>query len=117
MPHPKRYLVRKLAEIGEDRSTCGFRKRLITAEDTDTNSFSVLKFSDAVKHYHKHTTEFYYCLEGTGLLELDAGRVELTPGTLVMIEPGVAHRATGDCTGLVIGNPPFSPSDQFDVPT
>jgi mannose-6-phosphate isomerase-like protein (cupin superfamily) len=114
MPQRQAYLVRRLSEVEEDRSTCGFRKRLITAEDTDKNSFSVVKFSDAQKHYHKRTTEFYYCLEGEGVLELNGDKVPLSPGTLVMIEPMVAHRAVGEVTGLVIGSPPFTPEDQFE---
>jgi len=112
----KGYLVRRLWEVEEDRSACGFRKRLITGQDSDKNSFSVVKFSDAQKHYHKRTTEFYYCLDGEGVLELGDDKVALTPGTLVMIEPGVAHRAIGNCTGLVVGSPPFTPEDQFEAP-
>jgi mannose-6-phosphate isomerase-like protein (cupin superfamily) len=111
----KGYLVRRLDEVEEDRSTCGFRKRLITGQDSDKSSFSVVKFSDAQKHHHKRTTEFYYCLDGEGVLELGDDKVALTPGTLVMIEPGVAHRAIGNCTGLVVGNPPFTPEDQFEA--
>jgi len=106
-------LVRRLEDLPEDRSICGFRKQMIAREDGAPNSFSYLRISDATPHYHKKTTEFYYVLEGTGILELDGEEVELRKDTVVMIPPGVRHRAYGEVTALVIGNPPFSPDDQF----
>lgn len=69
------------------------RRRLITEKDSESVAFSHLKISDAKKHYHEKTTEFYYVLKGRGLLEVDDGSIPLDEGTLVMIKPGVAHRA------------------------
>ena len=109
----KGYVVRRVDEIPKERSVCGFRKRLITKEDFEGGSFTFLSVYEAKRHYHKKTTEFYYVLRGTGILELDDDRVELEPGILVMIHPGTRHRAEGQVETLVIGVPPFDPADTF----
>lgn len=76
-------------------------------------SISHLEIKDAQRHYHKKTTELYYCLEGKGYLELDEEEVELEPGTVVMIPPGIRHRAYGDVKVLVVCCPAFSPNDNI----
>jgi mannose-6-phosphate isomerase-like protein (cupin superfamily) len=106
-------LVRRLSEIALERSICGYRQRLVSAEDAAPASITYLAVSEAERHLHRAATEFYYVIEGEGALELDGEQVALAPGTLVMISPGVAHRATGDVKTLVIGVPPFAPQDQF----
>lgn len=111
----RRYLLRRAEDCPTDVSICGTRQRLITAADTPLNSFSRVQISDAQAHYHGHTTEFYYVLEGEGYIELDGETVALAKGDMVMIQPGVKHRAYGNLTALVVGNPPFSPDDQFEV--
>ena len=67
--------------------------------------------SEAERHYHVKTTEFYYVLSGKGILELDGDRVELVPGTLVMIPPEVRHKAVGKLEALIIGLPSLDPAD------
>ncbi|HPA45463.1 MAG TPA: cupin domain-containing protein [bacterium] len=109
------YLVRQPQDLQEERSTCGFRKRVFTADDKASMSASVVSIHDAKPHYHKETTEIYYVLEGTGALELDGDRVPLSPGSAVLIKPHVRHRATGDVVALVIGNPPFHTDDLYLV--
>ena len=109
----KGYLVRKVDEIPEERSTRGFRKRLITKEHFEEANLTFLSVYEAERHYHKKTTEFYYVLKGKGILELDGDRVELEPGTLVMIRPGTRHRAEGQVETLIVGVPPFDPADTF----
>jgi len=105
-------IVRRLAEIEPERSICGYRRRLVSAEDAAPASVTYLAVSEAERHAHKVATELYYVLEGEGEIELDGETVPLAPGTLVMIPPGVAHRAEGDVKTLVIGVPPFTPQDQ-----
>jgi len=102
-----------LSEIEPERSICGYRRRLVSAEDATPASVTYLAVSEAERHRHKTATEFYYVIEGEGEIELDGERVALAPGTLVMIPPGVAHRASGDVKTLVIGVPAFTPEDQF----
>ena len=109
------YIVRQLQEIAEERSTCGFRKRLFTADDGSSLSVSYVAISDAQPHYHKTTTELYYVLEGEGALELDGESVPVSPGSAVLIRPTVRHRATGNIVALVVGNPPFHADDLFLV--
>ena len=109
----KNYIIRKLSEVEEDRSTCGFRKRLITREDTVVASISYLNISHAQKHYHKETSEFYYVVRGSGVMELNDERSEISEGVTVFIPPGVRHRVTGDVETLVICIPAFKKEDQF----
>ena len=106
-------IIRRLAGIEPERSICGYRQRLVSAEDKTPASVTYLAVNDAERHRHSTATEFYYVIEGSGELDLDGELVPLTPGTLVMIPPGVAHRAAGDVKTLVIGVPPFTPEDQF----
>ena len=109
------YVVRRLQDIAEERSTCGFRKRLFTADDGPSLSVSYVAINDAKPHYHKTTTELYYVLEGKGTLELDGKAVPVSAGSAVLIRPNVRHRATGDIVALVVGNPPFHQDDLFLV--
>lgn len=110
-----RYIVRHLGDIAEERSTCGFRKRLITADDGTPLSASYVAINDAHPHYHKSTTELYYVLEGEGALELDGNSIPVSAGSAVLIRPNVRHRATGNIIALVVGNPPFHQADMFLV--
>lgn len=107
------YLVRKVDEIPRERSTCGFRKRLIAKEHFEGANFTFLNVYEAERHYHKKTTEFYYVLKGKGTLELNGDTVDLEPGVLVMINPGTRHRAEGQVETLIVGIPPFDPEDTF----
>lgn len=107
----KRYVVKHLEDLDEFRSTCGFRRSVITDQDTDALSMSVLRISDSTKHYHLKTSEVYYILEGEGQLELNEDVVPLRPGTAVFIEPGVRHSAKGEVTALIVGVPPFDKDD------
>jgi len=111
----RKYLIRRAAECPTDVSICGTRQRLITSADTPLSSFSRVQISDAQAHYHNHTTEFYYVLEGTGFIQLDGETIALSQGDMVMIPPGVRHRAYGNLTALVVGNPPFTPDDQVEA--
>lgn len=110
----KHYIVKKIGDISEEKSICGFRKRLITEKDFKEASFTFLSVYEATKHYHKKSTEFYYVLKGKGILELDKEEIKLEPGTLVMINPGTKHRAIGKVEALIIGIPPFNPTDTYE---
>jgi mannose-6-phosphate isomerase-like protein (cupin superfamily) len=45
-------------------------------------------------HWHKHDTEdeFFYCVEGQFLIDLEGSTIELNPGQAVVIPKGVSHR-------------------------
>ena len=65
-------LVRHEGEVPTERSTCGWRHRLISREDTDVAAWAHAVDIDGAKpHYHKVGTELYYVLEGEGSVVLD----------------------------------------------
>jgi mannose-6-phosphate isomerase-like protein (cupin superfamily) len=107
----KNYLVRAIENLDEARSTCGFRRQLITGEHSERVSMSVLRIDNSRKHFHRETHEIYYVLDGEGVLELDGDEVPLTPGTAVLVKPGVRHSAKGEVTVLIVGAPPFHEDD------
>jgi len=109
----KGYLKRSPADVETERDICGFRQRLMTAEDSVPASVHVTKMSEAKPHFHKKTTEYYYVLEGAGYLLVDGERVPLQAGDVMVVQPGATHHAEGELTCLVIGIPPFDPADQF----
>ena len=110
-----RFLVRRLADAPVVECHCGPSARLLTYPEADQINVHVTTIVDATEHYHKITTEYYYILEGNGTLYLDHQPIEVEPGTLVVIEPGVRHRlvsVTGVKT-LVMGVPALDPADEY----
>lgn len=69
------------------------------------------------RHYHRESEEFYYVLDGSGIMEVDDDRRRVEPGDAVIIPPGAWHqiRADGDegLRFLCCCAPPFSPEDTF----
>ena len=109
-----KYLVRHLENAPQVlHSACGESLRLITHQDSPEISFHVVHILDGTKHYHKRATEIYYVLEGKGKLEIDDDVIDLAPGILVLIPPGVRHRGYGDFRTVVAGAPAFTPDDEF----
>ena len=109
----KGVIVKNLKEILSEKGICGIRRRLITEQDCASLAISYLEISDAKKHYHEKTTEFYYVLSGKGELELNEDVIPLTEGTIIMIEPGVVHRAIShdNLKVLIIMSPPIGESE------
>jgi mannose-6-phosphate isomerase-like protein (cupin superfamily) len=71
--------------------------------------------ADAELHYHKRLTETYYFIEcgPDARMQLDDDIIPVKPGMVVMIPPGVRHRAIGKMTILNIVFPKFDPTDEF----
>lgn len=46
------------------------------------------------RHYHKLSEEFYFILEGKGLMEVDGTEREVGPGDAILIPPGAWHQIT-----------------------
>src|SRR5713101_170686 len=46
------------------------------------------------RHYHKLAEEFYFILEGRGVMELDGQTRDVVPGDAVLIPPNAWHRIT-----------------------
>ena len=110
----EKYLVRTVENAPEViHSLCGKSIRVITHKDTPEVNIHLTHILDGMKHYHKQTTEVYYILEGKGRLELDDETVDLEPGVIVLIPPGVRHRGYGDFRTIVIGTPAQMPEDEY----
>jgi mannose-6-phosphate isomerase-like protein (cupin superfamily) len=110
-------LIRHEGHTPRERSTCGWRDRLISREDA---TFSPAAWAHAVDidgakfHYHKRATELYYVLDGRGTVSLDGVEHDVSRGSLVHIPPGVVHGARGRMRVLVIGIPDISDADYFE---
>ncbi len=113
-------LVRHEGGANRDRSACGWRDRLISHEDAPLNPAAwahVVHIEHSKLHYHKHATELYYILEGSGVIVLDGKEEEIQRGSLVHIPPGVIHGARGKMRVLVVGIPDIAQDDYFEVRT
>jgi len=110
---PDRPVIRRLSETSPVPCPCGQAYRIMTKEDGGPVSFHIVQIhGQATKHRHARMTETYYCIEGYGQIELDDEVHDFTPGTVVMIPPGVAHAARGDVTIVNVVSPPFEPGDE-----
>jgi mannose-6-phosphate isomerase-like protein (cupin superfamily) len=52
------------------------------------------------RHYHAESEEIYYVVEGTGEMELDGERRQVTAGDAVLIPPGARHQIRADADGV-----------------
>ena len=116
--HEGAILVRHEDEAPKERSTCGWRHRLISREDADLDVAAwahVVDIDGAKEHYHKEGTELYYVLETEGdcAIRLDGVTQPVRKGTLIHIPPNVLHGAVGRMRVLVLGVPDISDDDLF----
>jgi mannose-6-phosphate isomerase-like protein (cupin superfamily) len=112
----RRYEVVDLAELPGVECPCGIARRgLVDAHDVPLTIHQTEISTDARTHYHRQLTETYYILEcgADAQMELDGERIPLAPGRLVLIRPGVRHRAIGRMKVLVIVHPKFDPADEW----
>ena len=107
-------LVRHEGEVPREQSTCGWRDRLISREDTDVSAWAhAVDIDGARQHYHKRSTELYYVLDGDGAVLLDGEEHPVRKGSLVHIPPGVVHGAKGRMRVLVVGIPDIADDDLY----
>lgn len=109
-----RTLVRHEGHTARERSACGWRDRLISAEDASLSPAAWVHAVDidgAKPHFHKRSTELYYVLDGEGVVVLDGVEHAVKKGSLVHIPPGVVHSAIGRMRVLVVGIPDIAPDD------
>ncbi len=106
-------IIRHRSEIEPKKVPCGESRRLITRADTPNLGVHATHITSADLHYHDHTEEVYYVIDGDGVIELDGELHALAPGTTVWIPPGVKHRSWGDFETLVITTPAFDPEDEI----
>lgn len=111
-------LIRHEGHTPRERSTCGWRDRLISREDAALEPAAwahAVDIDGAKPHYHKRSTELYYVLEGSGEVLLDGVVQPVAKGSLVHIPPGVVHGARGQMRVLVVGIPDIAEDDFFEV--
>lgn len=106
-------IIRRLGDVETVRGVCGFRRRMITADDTPVANISHLTIDNSREHYHREMTEFYYVLKGKGVMVLDGENTEIKEGDLVLIPPGVRHTSDGDLEVLIVGVPPQETEDIY----
>jgi mannose-6-phosphate isomerase-like protein (cupin superfamily) len=109
-------LIRHEGEAPRERSTCGWRDRLISREDAGSGAAAwahAVDIEGAKEHFHKRGTELYYVLDGEGSVVLDGVEHPVKKGSLVHIPPRVVHGARGRMRVLVVGIPDISDDDLF----
>lgn len=115
-PLPTATLVRHEADAPRERSTCGWRYRLLSRQDEGAGLAAwahTVDIDGARPHYHRRSTELYYVLEGQGSVILDGIEHPVRPGSIVHIPPGVVHGAKGRVRVLVVGIPDIADDDLF----
>ena len=67
------------------------------------------------RHHHKLSEEFYYILEGSGVMEIDGEECEVGVGDAILIPAGAWHqiRATEALRFLCCCAPPYSHEDTY----
>src|SRR5437867_6477988 len=111
-------LIRHEGHTARERSTCGWRDRLISREDAKLAPAAwahAVDIDGAKLHYHKRSTELYYVLEGSGTVSLDGIEHEVNKGSIVHIPTGVIHGAHGRMRVLVIGIPDIADDDYYEA--
>ncbi|MBN2328634.1 MAG: cupin domain-containing protein [Candidatus Omnitrophica bacterium] len=114
-PTQSGFIVKHRDDVQPVACPCGSSTRIITSQDTPTAGFHITHIQNSKKHFHKKTTEIYYILEGSGILEIGAETINLKPGTTILIHPNTPHRGCGDFKTIVVPIPAFDPEDEFQV--
>jgi len=68
------------------------------------------------RHYHQTTEEFYFILDGHGLMEINGSSQPVQPGDAILIPPGAWHQITATTSPLrflCCCSPPYQHSDTF----
>lgn len=112
-PEP-RFEAVSFDHVAATRCPCGWARRAFAGISGGVASMHVVTIeSDSQLHYHKRMTEFYYVLEGDGVIEADGQVIPAHPGVALMIKPGCRHRARGRLTILNLPVPAFDPQDEY----
>jgi mannose-6-phosphate isomerase-like protein (cupin superfamily) len=115
---PSQTFVRHEGSTPRERSTCGWRDRLISHEDRELQPAAwahAVDIDGAKLHFHKRSTELYYVLDGKGIVLLDGQEHAVEKGSIVHIPPGVVHGARGRMRVLVVGIPDIDNDDYFEA--
>ncbi|MEM1353852.1 MAG: cupin domain-containing protein [Planctomycetota bacterium] len=108
------YEIVRIPEVQAVSCPCGSTRRAFADVEDAPASLHVVDIDrEARTHYHKKLTEIYYVLEGSGQMQLDDERVEVGPGSTILIRPGCRHRAIGQMKILNVPIPRFDPDDEW----
>lgn len=97
-----RFLRRDPAEVEPWRETCGQIRCLVEEKDAAAAEVHHVEIQDAKLHYHEHTDEFYYIIDGQGTMILEDEKIEVHKGVVVFVPRGVRHKAMGKLTVLTV---------------
>ena len=101
-----KYLRRDPNLVTPWAETCGQIRPLIEERDAASAEVHQVEISRAKLHYHAHTDEIYYFIDGTGSMILDDEEIEVHPGVVVYVPRGMKHKAIGDLKVLLVCIPP-----------
>ena len=67
------------------------------------------------RHFHRIAEEFYFILEGRGMIEIDGESREVGPGDAILIPPGAWHTIAADeaLRFLCCCAPPYAHEDTY----
>ena len=67
------------------------------------------------RHYHRNSEEFYFILEGGGIMEIDGKERRVSPGDAILIPPGSWHQITASesLRFLCCCAPPYAHEDTW----
>jgi len=70
------------------------------------------------RHHHRISEEFYFVLEGRGVMEIDGDTREVGPEDAILIPPGAWHQifSAGGMRFLCCCAPPYSHEDTYFEP-
>ena len=97
-----KFIRRDPAEVVPWAETCGAIRCLIEESDEAAAEVHYVEIDNAKLHYHERTDEFYYVIDGQGMMVLDDDEIELHTGVVVYVPRGVKHKATGRLTVLTV---------------
>ncbi|WP_456455020.1 cupin domain-containing protein [Methanopyrus sp.] len=96
-----------------EHGPCGRVRELYSNDKVSVAEVSVQ--GEGEEHYHRRTFEVYYVIDGRGKVVLNGRPVDVGPGDVVAIEPGIRHKVVGNLKMLVVCIPPFDPEDVYLV--
>ncbi len=97
-----KFIRRDPAQVEPWAETCGAIRCLIEESDGAAGEVHQVEIENAKLHYHERTDEFYYVIDGQGIMILDEDEIELHPGVVVYIPRGIKHKAIGKLTVLTV---------------
>jgi mannose-6-phosphate isomerase-like protein (cupin superfamily) len=88
-------------------------------ENADQSALLVQVRSTLPPHFHKHTREVVYFLQGEGVFLVDAESISIRDGAVLLIQPGQVHTFTNKgqtpAVFFVVTSPRFDERDRIMV--